>query len=74
MGDFRVRGINDAVARICKDRARREGTDLQTVIRDFLEAYAAGDRTVVHHVDGDPNNHDPANLRIVPTDENRGNR
>ena len=29
------------------------------------------DRRVVHHIDGDPRNNDPANLRIIDPRENR---
>lgn len=32
---------------------------------------APQDRRVVHHIDGDPYNNDPANLRIVDPEENK---
>lgn len=33
-------------------------------------AHTAGSRSAVHHIDGDPTNNDPRNLRLVPIAEN----
>jgi hypothetical protein len=50
MAEFRVRGISDAVGRIARDKARREGRDLAAVIREFLDDYADKGERLYHIV------------------------
>ncbi len=38
---------------------------------DILTVYTPGDNIHVHHLDGDPSNNDPDNLRFVDARENR---
>jgi hypothetical protein len=42
------------------------------VFRDRINAVLGPDRRYVDHIDGNPHNNDPANLRFVEARENRG--
>ena len=44
------------------------------IFRERVNAVLGPDRRYVDHIDGNPLNNDPANLRFVEASENRGNR